>query len=211
MINIIIVLFGATMLFISATSRIEGYIRALSVQGFCLFLCVALDYKGIHLTTLIFLLAETLVFKAVFVPLFLRNIMRDNEIYHEMEPLISYFYSLIIVSVIFIAGFYFSFFIFNAELGIKPIYFGISVSTIIAGLFFILTRNQIITHVMGFMMIENGIFLLSLSVAREMPLVVNLGLLLDVFVGLFLLGLFINKIQNFFDATNIDKLTNLKD
>lgn len=211
MINIIIVLFGATMLFVSATSRIEGYIRALSVQGFMLFLCVALDFKEINLTSLIFLLTETLVFKAVFVPLFLINISRKNEIYHEIDPLISYFYSLIIVSLIFIAGFYFSFFIFNAEHGIKPIYFGISISTIIAGLFFILTRNQIITHVMGFMMIENGIFLLSLSIAREMPLVVNLGLLLDVFVGLFLLGLFINKIQNAFDASHIDKLTNLKD
>jgi len=64
---------------------------------------------------------------------------------------------------------------------------------------------------MGYMMLENGIFLLSLSVAKEMPLVVNIGVLLDVFVCIYILGLFVTKIQSTFEELHVDKLTLLKD
>jgi hydrogenase-4 component E len=60
-------------------------------------------------------------------------------------------------------------------------------------------------------MLENGIFLLSLSVANEMPMLVNLGVLLDLFVAVFLLVIFFNKIQSLYDGSHIDVLTQLKD
>ncbi len=61
------------------------------------------------------------------------------------------------------------------------------------------------------MMLENGIFLLSISVANEMPLLVNLGVLLDLFVGIYLFVIFFNKIQEMYDGNHIDVLTELKD
>jgi hydrogenase-4 component E len=61
------------------------------------------------------------------------------------------------------------------------------------------------------MMLENGIFLLSLSVANEMPMLINLGVLLDLFVGIYLFVIFFNKIQSMFDGNHIDVLTELKD
>ena len=61
------------------------------------------------------------------------------------------------------------------------------------------------------MMLENGIFLLSLSVANEMPLLINLGVLLDLFVGIYLFVIFFNIIQSMYDGNNIDVLTELKD
>jgi hydrogenase-4 component E len=61
------------------------------------------------------------------------------------------------------------------------------------------------------MMLENGIFLLSFSVANEMPMLVNIGVLLDLFVGIYLFVIFFNKIQSMFDGSHIDVLTELKD
>jgi len=61
------------------------------------------------------------------------------------------------------------------------------------------------------MMMENGIFLLSMSVAKEMSIIINMGVLLDIFIGIYLLGLFANKIQAAFDTSHIDKLRQLKD
>jgi hydrogenase-4 component E len=64
---------------------------------------------------------------------------------------------------------------------------------------------------MGFVMMENGIFLLSLSFAGEMPFIVNLGVLLDLFIAVFLLGLFVSRINSTFDELEVDMLSELKD
>ncbi len=211
MINFILIIFGITMLFVSATSRIEGYIKSLAVQGFLLFLMVISDLGKMNLPTLVFLSVETIVFKTIIIPVFLIRTVRKSGFLREIEPYISSFYSLLIISLIFASGIFLSFWAIKFENKLHTLYFGISISTIISSLFIILTRKKIITHVMGYMMLENGIFLLSLSIAKEMPVIVNLGVLLDIFAGIYLLGLFVNKIQTAFDEDHIDTLTQLKD
>ena len=108
-------------------------------------------------------------------------------------------------------GFVIAVLLMRNYLSIKPLYFGVSVSTIMTGFFIILTRKQLFSHVVGYMMMENGIFLLSLSVAADMPFVVNAGVLLDIFVALYVLGLFSVKIQTALEESSIDMLTDLKD
>ena len=61
------------------------------------------------------------------------------------------------------------------------------------------------------MLIENGIFLLALSIAKEMPFIVAMGVLLDIFMAVYIFGLFVNKIQDVFTEIKIDNLSNLKD
>ncbi len=211
MTTVLIILIGLTMIYVFSTFRIEAYIKALSLQGFLLFLMVMLDIKEIEFLDLIFLIIETLLFKTVLIPIFLIYIVRKNEIKREVEPYISHLYSLIIATLIFFMGFIIGFWIIKTENDINPLYFGISISIIISGLFLIITRKKIITHILCYMMIENGIFLLSLSVANYMPLIVNLGVLLDIFVGIYLLILFFNKIQAIYDQDHIDALTGLRD
>ena len=58
---------------------------------------------------------------------------------------------------------------------------------------------------------ENGIFLLSLSVAKEMPILVNIGVLLDVFIAIFILGLFVSRINSEFSDMEVTSLSDLKD
>lgn len=209
--NIVIVLLGATMLYVFATTRIEGYMRTLGIQGALLFLLVLLSAKELSLPELFFLSAETLGVKTLLIPILLLNLARRNEIRRDVESYFGQFYSLIIVLAVFILGFLISIWVSRNAPEIKPLYFGISFSIIISGLLLVVTRKKIISHILGYMMMENGIFLLSLSIAKKMPFVVNLGVILDVFVGLFLFIYFFNKIQEVFDKDHIDSLKNLKD
>jgi len=210
-ISFIIVLFGLTMLFVSATERIEGYIKTLSVQGILLSILVLFDFEKFDILNFIFLIFETFIVKTIFIPFFLVKIVRKNDIQKEVESVIPNLYSLIIASIIFALGFFISYWAIPFGNIFNPLYFGISFSTISIGLFIIIARKNIITHIFGYMMMENGIFLLSMSVAKEMSIIINMGVLLDIFIGIYLLGLFANKIQAAFDTSHIDKLRQLKD
>jgi len=209
--DVLIILFGTMMLYVFAASRIEAFIKTLALQGLILFLLVVIDIHEIIWINIAFLVLETLIIKTIAIPWFLLHTIRRNEIGREVEPYLSQFYSLLIASAIFVFAFVVAFWVAKVETDIKPLYFGVSISMIIASLFLIVTRKRIITHILCFMMLENGIFLLSLSVANEMPLLVNLGVLLDLFVGVFLLVIFFNKIQVLYDGSHIDALTELKD
>lgn len=212
MINILIVTFGLTMLYMAATSRIRALMNMLSIQGIILFLLVLfIGREKILDLNLIFLLVETLLVKAIIIPVFLKRIMNKNNLYRDTEPYIPNFYSLVISSFILFAGFIISSLHDPIFENITTLYFGVSVSIILISLLFIITKKKILTHVIGYTMMENGIFLLSLSVAREMPMIVNIGLLLDVFIAIFILGMFVNRISKFFEELDVCSLSNLKD
>jgi hydrogenase-4 component E len=211
MTDILIIFLGTSMLYVFAVSRIEAYVKTLALQGFLLFLLVIIDIKEINWLNIAFLSVETLVIKAIVIPYFLLSVIRKNEIAREVEPYITQFYSLMFASAIFIFGFVAAFWAAKTNAGIKPLYFGVSIMLIVSSLFLIINRKTIITHILCYMMLENGIFLLSLSVANELPLLVNLGVLLDLFVGIYLFVIFFNKIQEMYDGSHIDELTELKD
>jgi len=142
MTHILIILFGVTMLLVSTSSRIEAYIKALGVQGFILFLLVMIESGRLTAANLAFLVAETLAFKTVLIPWFLTRIVRRSGVHRDVEPSIPNFYSLVITSAIFAFGFYLSYGSIQAGSGVKPLYFGISFSAMITGLFIIMTRKR---------------------------------------------------------------------
>ncbi len=209
--SILIILFGTTILYIFAASRIEAFIKTLALQGLLLFLLVIIDVPTINWLNIAFLGFETLVMKAAVIPYFLLRVIRRNEIGREVAPDISQLYSLQVASLIFIFGFIAAFWAAGTQTIAQPLYFGISISVILSSLLLIVRRKRIITHILCYMLLENGIFLLSLAVANEMPLLVNLGVLLDLFVGIYLLVIFFNTIHSLYDGDHIDVLTELKD
>jgi len=211
MINMLIVLFGLTTLYMAATNRIKAHIKMLSVQGFILFLILFLGEDKTNLLNMIFLSVETLVVKTVAIPIFLSRVVNKNNVFRDAEPHVPNFYSLVVASIMLFAGFIISNMHNEFFAHLTTLYFGVSISTILISLFLVTTRKKILTHVIGYIMMENGIFLLSLSVAKEMPIIVNMGVLLDVFIVVFILGLLINNIHNFFEELNAYELCNLKD
>lgn len=209
--NALIVLFGLTMLYISITSRMQAYIRVLSFQGFLLFLICNFCIEKTDLFNFLILIFETLIVKTILIPLFLTKILHKNFVYRDTEPNIPHFYCLILSSIILFGGFMISNIKIQAFEGLNTMYFGVSIAVIIISLFLITIRHKVLTNVTGFIALENGIFLLSLSVAKEMPIIVNLGILLDLFIAVFILGLLINRINEAFEDLNVCKLCGLKD
>jgi hydrogenase-4 component E len=209
--NILIMIFGITTLYLSVTSMIGTFIKILIVQGFILFLVALLNTSEMNYYVFIFVAIETLLFKSILIPWFLMKTVKDIGITREIEPYIPSFYSLLVVSFLFVLGFAFSILSIRFTHSFNPISFGVSMSTIMSSLFIIITRKKLITHIMGYMLMENGIFLLSLSVAKEMPVIVSLGVSLDIFIGVLLAGLFINRIKSTFDEQDVDTLSLLRD
>jgi hydrogenase-4 component E len=209
--SLLIILFGTTILYMFAASRIEAFIKTLALQGLLLFLLVAIDLREINLVNIAFLGLETLVVKTVVLPLFLLRVIRRNEIGREVEPDRPQFFRLLLGAAIFMFGFLTAFWAARTGSVAQPLYFGMSIAMMIASLLLIVNRKRIITHILSYMTLENAIFLLSMSVAHEMPLLINLGVLLDLFVVVYLLGIFFNTIQSLYDRGTIDELSKLKD
>ena len=209
MTNVLLIIFTISLLYLGIAHRLLTYIKILAFQGVLLFGIAFIDLIQINAINLAFVLLETIVFKAIAIPFFLNYIIKKNKINRDAEPFLSNFISLIIITLIIIATFILSNAI--ADSRISKIYFVVAISTLFSGLYLILTRHKIITHVMGYLVIENGVFILSRAVGSEMPMLVNLGILLDVFVSVFILGIFVNRIGDVLKDTDVDQLKNLKD
>ncbi len=211
MVNGFLILFGLTMLYLSATSRIVAHIRLLIAQGILLFLICCCGMEHIDKLNFAFLTVETLIVKAIIIPWFLYRVLRKTHSNRDVAANIPHFYCLVISSVILLAGFLVSEYFVSSMKLISPMFFGVSVATIIISLWLITIKHKIISNVIEFITMENGIFLLSLSVAKEMPILVNMGVLLDVFIAVYILGLFVNVINKEFNDLEVSNLSDLKD
>jgi len=209
MINVLLITFAISLIYLSTANRLLSYIKILAFQGILLFFVSFLELQEINTINLIFILLETIVFKTIAVPLFLNYVIKRNNITREAEPYLSNFISLIIVTLIVTGTFLLSNRIDDIHL--NKIFFVAAISALFTGLYIIVTRKKIITQVMGFLVIENGVFALSLAVGAEMPMLVNIGVLIDLFVSVLLLGVFINKIGDVHKDVDGGQLRQLKD
>lgn len=209
MINLLLILFIVTLFVCSTAIRLKTFIKAIAFQGLLLFGIFLFRLNVINTINLILLLLETLVFKAIIIPYFLHYIIKRNKISRETEPYVSNFASLFIMTLVVMTTFYLA----NTLRGgiFENIFFIIACITIFTGLFLIISRRKIITHVMSFIILENGIVILSLAVGIDMPMLVNLGILLDIFVTVLVLGIFANKLGDVFKEAEVDHLNRLRD
>ncbi len=211
MVNGFLILFGLTMLYLAATSRIIAHIRLLVVQGVLLFLICCCGMQHINILNFAFLTIETLIVKSIVIPAFLYKVLNKTHSNRDVAANIPHFYCLFIASLILIIGFLLSEYFVTSMKLISPMFFAVSVATIIISLWLITIKHKIISNVIEFITMENGIFLLSLSAAKEMPMLVNLGVLLDVFIAVYILGLFVNVINKEFKDLEVSNLSDLKD
>lgn len=209
MTDILLITLAASLLYISIANRLLTYIGVLVVQGFLLFFITLFTLTNLNTINLILILLETIVFKAIAVPWFISHILKRNKITRIAEPYLPSFISLLIVTAIIIAATILSSSIVDKSL--DKMFFIVALSTLFTGLYLIVSRKKIITHVIGYLIIENGVFILSLAVGNEMPMLVNLGIMLDIFASVLILGIFFNKIGDVLNDPDVNVLRNLKD
>lgn len=209
MTNVLLIIFAMSLIYLSIANRLMSYVKILAFQGIILFWVSFIELDEMNTLNLIFILLETIVFKTIAVPLFLKYVIKKNEITREAEPYVPNFISLIIVTSIVVVTFLLSNIIEDEQL--NKVYFVAALSSLFTGLYIIGTRKKILTHVMGFLVIENGVFILSLAVGNEMPMMVNSGIFLDLIITVLLLGIFVNKIGDVLKDVDAGQLKNLKD
>ena len=209
MINILLIAFTISLIYIAMANRMLTFIRIIAFQGLLLFGVAFVELIEINVINLVFVLLETIIIKAFAIPLFLKYILDRNRITREAEPFLSNFVSVVFVTIIILG----SFFLANAihDSYVRKIFFIVALSALFTGLYIIITRRKILTHVMGFLVLENGVFVLSLAVGNEMAMMVNLGIMLDIFASVLILGVFFNRIGDFLRDPDINQLRNLKD
>lgn len=209
MTDILLIALAMSLLYISIANRLSTYLSILVFQGFLLFGTTFLTLTEISTLNLLLIMLETIVFKAIAVPWFLNHLIKRNHITRIAEPYLPNFLSLIIVTLILVATIIMSGSIDDKN--IDKTFFVVALSTLFTGLYLIVTRKKIITHVIGYLIIENGVFILSLAVGNEMPMLVNLGIMLDIFASVLILGVFFNKIGDVLKDPDVNRLSNLKD
>jgi hydrogenase-4 component E len=209
MIDVLLITFLISLFYMAIANRMMTYLKVLAFQGVLLFVVVFLQLNEINPINLALILLETIVFKSVAVPLFMAYVLKRNNITRETEPFLPNFVSLIIVTFIVVV----TILLANGvkDTNLDKIFFVVALSSLFTGLYFIATRRKIITHVIGYLIIENGVFVLSLAVGNEMPMLVNLGIMLDIFASVLILGIFLNKIGDVFKDVDVDQLSSLKD
>ena len=208
MISLLIISFGITLIYLSIAERMRTYNTLIAVQGALLFAITYVELKDIDVWHLILILLETLIIKVIVLPYFISRLLIRKHGGGSIAMVVPGFVSLTVVSIIIFLSFLLSYLLHDDQIQVK--YFTGAIAAIFTGLYLIIVHKQVFTHMMGYLTIENGIFLLSLAIGNEMPLIVNLAVLLDVFSSVLILGIFINRLEAF-NSLDVDQLKDLKD
>jgi hydrogenase-4 component E len=191
-----------------ASSRLTSLIRAASVQGMILgVLPLLLGHGASWLVVLISIL--TVAAKGFVIPLLLRRALRTARIDREVEPLIPFVPSLLLGAAATVGAVALS-----GALPLRPVHAQSllvpgAFATVVSGLLLLIGRAKAIAQVCGYLMLENGIYLFGLLLIGSTPLLVEAGILLDLTVAVFVVGIMMDRIQREFDTLDTRKLTAL--
>ncbi|MBI5368925.1 MAG: hydrogenase [Planctomycetes bacterium] len=191
-------------------SRLRAVIDIAALQGIVLGGLVLLAHEEADLRAAL-LAAAVIGIKGFVIPYLLVRAMRAAAIRREVEPIVGFLPSLLLGAVATAGAL-----VCARTLPLAPAHQGdllvpASIATALTGFLVLTTRRKAITQVVGYLILENGIFLLGLTLIEAMPFLVEMGALLDLFVGVFVLGIIIHHISREFASLDTGRLTALKE
>ncbi len=204
----LIILFALTLIYLGITERFRNYVKLIAFQGFILFVIAIFELEKINILNLLFIVVETLVFKAIVVPMLMNRIIEKNHIYKVHSRALPSFYNLILIILSLIVSVLIVSTIHNYS--VDHLYFSVALFCLFSGIIIIVTHRKLFSHLTGFLVIENAVFLMTLALGNESPMLINTGILLDIVVSVLIFGVFINKIGSSMHDLESDNLTRLK-
>lgn len=193
-----------------ATSRVNKAIQIAVVQGILLGLIPLAMGLGRY-PHILLMVAATITVKGWFIPFLLRRALREVHIHREVDPYVGYTVSLMLCALgtglsLILAH------MLPLKGGTRVILLvPAALSTLFTGFLMLVSRRKALTQVVGYLILENGIYLFGLLLVEDMPMLVETGILLDLFVGVFVMGIVINHIRTAFDSTDTRHLAELRD
>ena len=211
----LILLLAALVLFLSfvllAQNRLLSAIHAFAWQGALVAAVTTVVAIDGHTPHLLFSAGLTLVLKALLIPWMLHRLARRLQLERHTELL----QRPTLVTMGAVALVIFSYWLvlpmIQAELTFTRNIVAISLAVVLIGLLMMVSRTQAVAQVLGFMSMENGLFLAAVSATGGMPLVVELGVAFDVLVAMVLFGVFFLQIRESIDSLDVDRLNRLRE
>lgn len=191
-------------------SRMRTVIQAVSVQGVLLGILIALAHGSLNTWVALMALAAILL-KGVVIPRMLFNAIRDVVIRREVEPIIGFIASLFLGAVGTGLAVLFARTLPIAHTETGSLIVPAALSTVLTGFLMLTTRTKAITQVVGYLILENGVFIFGMLLMEAIPFLVELGVLLDLFVAIFVMGIIIHKISREFSSVSTQMLSELKE
>lgn len=201
-------------LYIVATGRLHALVRSSALQGAALALLpVALwgfesQARVLHI---LLMSVGTFAIKVIVIPLLLRRAIREANVRREVDPFISLHGSLLLGAALVGISFWLASFLSLPRPAPSGLLLPAAFSTLLLGFLVLVTRRKAVTQVVGYLMLENGVFLFGQMLARDLPFAVELGILLDLLVGVFVMGIAIHHISREFDHIDTERLAVLKE
>lgn len=209
-INLLLVGILLLNLFMLGTSRIRALIQAAALQGVVLGgMPLLVSAHGGWRMALVAL--ATVALKGAVIPQMLRRALREAQIKREVEPIIGFVPTMLLGAAGTLLAVAFA-----SELPLEPqhrelLLVPASFSTLVTGFLLLTTRIKAITQVIGYLVLENGIFIFGMLLFEAMPFLVEIGVLLDLFVAVFVVSIIMHHISREFASLDTRHLASLKE
>lgn len=206
----VLVVLILTNLAVLGSSRLNTCIRIIALQGVVLGTLPVLSGDGIPTLRMAALAAATMGLKGIVFPWLLLRALRVAGIRREVEPYIGYNWSVLAGLLSLAASVWLGGQLPMPETVRSPLVAPVALFMIFTGLFVIISRRKAITQILGYIIIENGMYAFGVVLLEEIPVLVELGILMDAFVAVFVMGVAIYHIRQEFDHVDVDQLDTLK-
>ncbi len=190
--------------------KISDSIGILALQSVMLSLTAVVVWVNTGISHLLVAAIFTLLVKAMLIPYILFYTIKKIGIKREVERFTSQYTSLLVALVLSAMGYYIASHLNLPSKEYGETYLPVSVILIFLGTFIMIDHKKAIMQGVGLITIENGIFLISESIAYGMPLVVEFGIFFDVLVSVIVIGILLFRIQSTFDSLNTENMQRLK-
>ena len=191
--------------------RVLLLIRLFTLQGLALALATALVARATGQPHLFFSALVTLLLKVVALPVALHRLIDRLDVKWDVETLINIPTTMLIGIVLVVFSFNLAAPIARLTSSVAGGSLGIALACVLLSFMMMITRAKAVPQVIGFLSMENALFFAATAATYGMPMVVELGIALDVLVGLLILGVFMFQIREQFDSLDIQHLERLKD
>ncbi|OHB62275.1 MAG: hypothetical protein A2Y76_05410 [Planctomycetes bacterium RBG_13_60_9] len=209
--NIISVLLILSCLLLLGSSRLHVAIRVVAAQGLLLGILPIIRSMGDFTLGIWVLALTTIVAKGVLLPWLMSVCLRHTGIRREIEPFIGFGSSLLYGTALLALAVWITARLHLTPAQVPAVPLASSFFAVFVGLFLMVTRRKAITQSLAYLVMENGVYGVGVSMSLDFPFVVELGILLDVFVGVFLMGNLLFHLDREFEHVDADKLTELSD
>jgi hydrogenase-4 component E len=191
-------------------SRLRAVIQAAAVQG-CLLGIMALIVHQEFGVRVVLLATATMAVKAIVIPRLLLYAMREVAVRHEVEPLVGFLPSLLLGAVGTGLALAFARTLPLRQEQFATLLVPASFATVFTGFLILTTRRKAISQAVGYLVLENGVFLFGLLLLEALPFLVEMGVLLDLLAGTFVMGIIIYHVNREFASMSTDHLSALKE